>query len=237
MASTDTGELKIENTNINTAPDVKLSDQQKTLIGCVLDLMAGRPSLAKLQLWKDDAVFEDPITVARGRKQFEPQWYGLQTAFSEIERLHHEVTSSGNPIEMDLKTRYVVKGIGKEQTISSKINIFVDGDKISKMEDKWDGKLPESSFTDVSSPLTLLNPFWWLRYAEGWAFWGWSFVWETRVWNVRPALLCFFTRGFRRVHCGGTLFQKLRLTVVVHTGFPQDECCYRSEDGWRPKEC
>ncbi|KAL6717425.1 hypothetical protein ACLMJK_005340 [Lecanora helva] len=146
-----TSDLNIENTNIKTSTGVSLSDQQRTLVGSVLDLFAGRPSLKKLQLWDDNGVFEDPITKAEGRKQYEPQWYGLQAAFSEIERLHHEVTSGGNPISMDLRTRYVVKGIGKEQTIDSKVNIFFDKDtgKITKVEDKWDGKLPDSSFTNI----------------------------------------------------------------------------------------
>ncbi|KAL9132557.1 MAG: hypothetical protein Q9175_006267 [Cornicularia normoerica] len=147
QASSD---LNIENTNIKTASGVSLNEQQKTLVGSVLDLFAGRPSLKKLRLWNDDAVFEDPITVAKGRNRYEPQWYGLQAAFSEIERLHHEVTSGGNPITMDLRTRYVVKGIGKEQIIDSKINIFHDETyKIKKVEDKWDGKLPDSSFQNV----------------------------------------------------------------------------------------
>lgn len=66
--------LNIENTNIKTAPGVSLEGDQKTLVGSVLDLFAGRPSLEKLQLWKDDGVFEDPITVAQGRKQYEAQW-------------------------------------------------------------------------------------------------------------------------------------------------------------------
>ena len=157
--------------------------------------------MKKLSLWADDGVFEDPITVASGRKQFEPQWvsalnccskqkltlrqYGLQVAFKEIERLHHEVTDGGNPIGMDLKTRYVVKGIGKEQTISSKINIFYDKDtgKITKLEDKWDGQLPDSSFQNVSIS-QLVNPWWWLHYCEGWVWWMWSFAWNTRVWQV-----------------------------------------------------
>lgn len=108
-------DLNIENTNIKAASGVSLDEHQKTLVGSVLDvsyhfgfsmvmyltffqLFAGRPSLKKLQLWADDGTFEDPITKAVGRKQFEPQWYGLQSAFSEIERLHHEVTSAGNPI-------------------------------------------------------------------------------------------------------------------------------------------
>jgi len=144
-------DLNIENTNIKTASGVTLDDQQKTLVGSVLDLFAGRPSLKKLQLWADDGTFEDPITKAVGRAQYEPQWYGLQTAFSEIERLHHEVTSGGNPISMDLRTRYVIKGINKEQTIDSKVNIFYDNatGKITKVEDKWDGKLPESSIQNA----------------------------------------------------------------------------------------
>ncbi|MCJ1225880.1 hypothetical protein MMC12_002529 [Toensbergia leucococca] len=149
--STGSGDLGIENTNIKTASGVSLDDNQKTLVGSILDLFAGRPSLKKLSLWADDATFEDPITVAQGRKQYEPQWYGLQSAFSEIERLHHEVTDGGNPIAMDLKTRYVVKGIGKEQTINSKIVIFYDKatGKITKLEDKWDGQLPDSTFKNA----------------------------------------------------------------------------------------
>lgn len=115
--------------------------------------------------------------------------YGLQTAFSEIERLSHEVTSSGNPITMNLKTRYVVKGIGMEQTIASVIKIYTDDQgKISKVEDKWDGKLPESSIANVSL-IQLLNPLWWVGYGGAWLFWLWSFVWYTRLWLVGVMLL------------------------------------------------
>ncbi|KAL9047312.1 MAG: hypothetical protein Q9214_000071 [Letrouitia sp. 1 TL-2023] len=67
-------DLGIENTNIKVAQGVSLDEQQKTLVGSVLDLFAGRPSLKKLSLWADDGVFEDPITKAEGRKQYEPQW-------------------------------------------------------------------------------------------------------------------------------------------------------------------
>ncbi|TKA67237.1 hypothetical protein B0A55_08553 [Friedmanniomyces simplex] len=147
--SKSVGELNIESKNIKAASGVDLSDHQRTIIGSVLDLFAGRPSLAKLQLWKDEAEFTDPLTIAKGRKQYEAQWYGLQTAFSEIERLGHEVKSNGNPIEMDLDTRYVVKGLGKEQKISSKIEIWMEGDKIVKVADKWDGSLPEGSIAQA----------------------------------------------------------------------------------------
>ncbi|KAK7515276.1 uncharacterized protein IWZ02DRAFT_471339 [Phyllosticta citriasiana] len=150
--------LNIENTDIKTKPGVELSDQQKTIVGSILDLFAGRPSLAKLRLWSDDAVFEDPLTQAQGRQQYEPQWYGLQSAFAEIERLSHQVTSAGNPIVMDLKTRYVLKGIKKETVIASVVNIYTDNaGKISRVEDKWDGKLPDSSITNAFRRLNAVS--------------------------------------------------------------------------------
>jgi hypothetical protein len=187
-SNTETGELKLEST-VKTATGVELSSEQKTLVSSVLDLFAGRPSLAKLQLWKDDAVFSDPITVAKGRKEFEPQWvchpalqsfpsfsnillqYGLQTAFSEIERKDHSVTSSGNPIELDMTTLYKVKGIGKETTITSKVNIFHENGKITRVEDKWNGNLPDSGIANVSNYRGyILNPFFWTDWLFSWAF-------------------------------------------------------------------
>ncbi|KAF2110552.1 hypothetical protein BDV96DRAFT_603647 [Lophiotrema nucula] len=153
-----TGNLNIETTNIDTAPGVSLSSEQKTVVGSVLDLFAGLPSLPKLQLWRDDATFTDPITIATGRDKYQAQWYGLQTAFSEIERQHHQVTDSGNPIILDLKTRYVIKGIGKEQIIASKVFIHLDGEgKIAKVEDKWDGKLPDSSIANAFRHLNAVS--------------------------------------------------------------------------------
>lgn len=192
----------IESTNIQTAPGVNLNEDQRTIVGSVLDLFAGRPSLEKLSLWTDDAVFEDPITQARGRKQYEPQWYGLQAAFSEIERLHHSVTSSGNPIEMDLKTRYKVKGIGMEQVIDSKVLINLDNQgKITHVQDKWDGKLPESSIQNVSqriweNPLRAANPMLWAYYWGSWVFYAWSLVWWTTPWLVRGPAALFLPQRF-----------------------------------------
>lgn len=54
---------------------------------------------------------------------------------------------------MDLKTRYVVKGLGKEQTIDSKIKIWTEGEgpsmKITRLEDRWDDNLPDSTFKNA----------------------------------------------------------------------------------------
>ncbi|KAH9864272.1 hypothetical protein J1614_010206 [Plenodomus biglobosus] len=142
--------LNIESKDIQTAPSVKLSQEQHTIVGSILDLFAGRPSLPKLALWRDDATFTDQLAIATGREKFSAQWYGLQSAFSEIERLHHQVTDAGNPILIDMKTRYVIKGINKEQTIESVVAIYTDEQgKISRVEDRWNGKLPDGPISNA----------------------------------------------------------------------------------------
>jgi len=158
MSSSTLAKSNLETKDVQTAPGVSLSEQQSTIVASVLDLFAGRPSLPKLRLWRDDATFTDPLTIAQGRDKYSAQWYGLQAAFSEIERLNHQVKDAGNPILMDLRTRYVVKGIGKEQVIQSEVAIHLDGEgKIEKLEDKWDGKLPEGGIANVSISVTIGN--------------------------------------------------------------------------------
>ena len=146
-------QFKIENKALPSAPGVNLTESQQVITGSILDLFAGRPSKRKLTLWNDNATFSDPLTIAEGRKQYEPQWYGLAAVFSNIERLGGQVTSSGNPIEMDMKTRYTVKGLGSQQTIDSKIKIWTEGEganiKITRVEDRWDDKLPDSTFKNA----------------------------------------------------------------------------------------
>lgn len=137
--------------DINTAPDVHLFEHQKTIVRAILDLFKGRASPEKLQLWSDDAVLEDPVTIAKGRKQYEAQWYGLLSACSEIECLRYRVMSASNPIEMELEMQYTIKNIGMAKVIESVVRISLDDAGIVvKVEDKWNGELPESSFVNVS---------------------------------------------------------------------------------------
>lgn len=144
---------KIQTQTFPNAPGVSLNPSQQVITGSILDLFAGKPTLRKLSLWHDNATFSDPLTIAEGRKQFAPQWYGLPAVFSNIERLGGSVTNGGNPIEMDLKTRYTVKGLGSQQTIDSKIKIWTEGEgdnmRITRVEDRWNDQLPDSTFKNA----------------------------------------------------------------------------------------
>jgi hypothetical protein len=144
-------DLDIETTHITTLPGIKLNSHQTTIIGSILDLFAGSPSQPKLSLWRDDATYSDPLTIAKGRDQYSAQWYGLRIAFSEINRLNHQVKDAGNPMLMDLRIKYVIRGLDKEQMIQSVVAVYLDDEgKISKVEDRWNDALPEGAISEVS---------------------------------------------------------------------------------------
>jgi hypothetical protein len=54
---------------------------------------------------------------------------------------------------MDLKTTYKVKGLGTEKTIESLIRIFTDEsrERITSVEDRWNGNIPEGPIATVSA--------------------------------------------------------------------------------------
>jgi len=111
---------------------------------CNSQLFEGRPSLKHLSLWQPTALFQDPIAYAQGYDKFAAQWYGLASLFNPIAIQSHLVTSGGNPIEVSLTNKYVLKGINKEQVMDSVLKIHVGSDgKIEKVEDRWNDKLPE----------------------------------------------------------------------------------------------
>lgn len=61
------------------------------------------------------------------------------------------MTAVGNPLELEMSNKYVVKGIKKEQVMNSIVKIYLSADgKIEKVEDRWNGKLPEGAISDVS---------------------------------------------------------------------------------------
>jgi hypothetical protein len=144
----------VKNTSINSAPGTNLSQHQKLLVGSVLDLFEGKPTLKHLSLWNRNAVFADPLTDAVGYDRFAAQWYGLPAVFGKIQLVSHKVVDGGNPMEVELQNRYTAKLVGKTQEIKSRVKIWVGGDgMIERVEDKWDGKeLPDGFVGEVSYP-------------------------------------------------------------------------------------
>lgn len=86
--------------------------------------------------------------------------------------------SDKNPIEIEMRTRYTLKAVKKATEISSVVKVWVgdgtgsdlgvkekegvpnaEGDrgKIVRLEDRWNGKLPEGMFSEVCSASVCLG--------------------------------------------------------------------------------
>ncbi|KAK3938075.1 hypothetical protein QBC46DRAFT_391115 [Diplogelasinospora grovesii] len=142
--------IGIKNRNLNVPSGLHLSEHQQVLVGSVLDLFEGCPSLKHLGLWQKEGTFTDNITIAQGYDKYAAQWYGLPAMFDPIELQKHKILSNGNPIELEITNKYTVKGMGEGQTMDSLVRIFVGDDgKIAKVEDKWNPSLPEGSISEA----------------------------------------------------------------------------------------
>ena len=75
---------------------------------------------------------------------------------------------------------YKVKGVGTAHSITSKVKIFTEGEKIKKVVDRWDDELPEGTFKNVSVLSLRSLPY----YCHSRLYWGWHFCWETLWWRV-----------------------------------------------------
>ena len=58
---------------------------------------------------------------------------------------------------MDMKTEYTVKGLGVKKIIESKIHIYTQADKITKLQDKWGGTLPDNAFQNIFRKLNAIT--------------------------------------------------------------------------------
>ena len=77
-----------------------------------------------------------------------------------------------------------MKVVGTEKVTSTKVKIHTeDLGKISKVDDRWDGKIPEGTFALVS----FFRLWSWILPTKEIGFGLWSVCWETRLWQVRCA--------------------------------------------------
>jgi hypothetical protein len=99
--------------------------------------------------------------------------------------------------------------LGSEQVITSKVKVWTSENgggemRIEKVEDRWDGKIPEGAFAKVGLS-EVVNPLWWFRVWRVLAWWAFCWVAWTRVWVVSWEVSLLATPHLRSC-LGGTAF-------------------------------
>ncbi|KDE08161.1 hypothetical protein MVLG_01641 [Microbotryum lychnidis-dioicae p1A1 Lamole] len=147
------------NATVSTAPTTApaagehglvLDERRAQLVKNVQDLFSSKPRLEIFeQDWKKDAVFEDPICIAKGDKEYMAQWYGMPKAFPQSETLSWKVLKNEpGLIEYEQVQKYTVAGIHTVKEMKSLVHIELDptDNKITRFEDRWNGKEMKSGW-------------------------------------------------------------------------------------------
>ncbi|KAK3066004.1 hypothetical protein LTR53_017805 [Teratosphaeriaceae sp. CCFEE 6253] len=121
------------------------SSTEKTIIDQVTSLYQCRPSDEAYSHYRKDAVFHDPVSIAKGLDSIKSQFNGMPKIFERSDTQKLEVLDDPqqpNSIVLNLTQHYVFKG-GKtpEKTLNSKVTLKLDQDgMIEHHEEEWDHK-------------------------------------------------------------------------------------------------
>ena len=122
---------------------------EKRLIDDVLLLYQLKPCEASYSHYSPDAVFHDPVSIAKGIDSIRSQFNGMPKVFAEsvTEKCDVIAAESETPekVAVNLTQRYTFKSMipgktkGGEKTVNSKVTFYLDGDGlIEKHDEEWD---------------------------------------------------------------------------------------------------
>ncbi|KAK7693202.1 hypothetical protein QCA50_002768 [Cerrena zonata] len=124
--------------------DPAVEEVYRSVIEDLQEVYCGRVTLDILRRrFKRDAVFEDPLCVARGWDQYAAQWFALPKVITKSERTSFRIitaTVSPNRLIFEQTQVYTFKFIGLTKVIPSVVIVDLDDDfRITRLEDQWYG--------------------------------------------------------------------------------------------------
>ncbi|KAI4183251.1 MAG: hypothetical protein L6R41_005493 [Letrouitia leprolyta] len=126
------------------------SPSEQTLITDILQLYQLNPSEQAYRHYSPEAIFHDPVSIAKGLDSIKSQFNGMPKIFAEsttekCDLLANDSSSPPNSIALNLTQRYVFKSPipfkskGAEKTVNSKVTFTLDGKgRISRHDEEWD---------------------------------------------------------------------------------------------------
>ena len=119
------------------------SPQEQTIIDDVLSLYQLHPTDKSYSHYRSDAVFHDPVSIAKGLDSIKSQFNGMPKLFERSDTQKCEVIDdpkASNSIVLNLTQHYVFKGSKTpEKTVNSRITLKMDGQgMIEHHEEEWD---------------------------------------------------------------------------------------------------
>lgn len=129
--------------NPSNLPTRQPSAKEQQIIKDVLSLYQLNPTPTSYSHYREDAVFHDPVSIAKGLDSIKSQFNGMPKLFSRSDTQQCDVLDdpkNAHNLVLNLTQHYVFKGDKTpEKTVNSKITLVLDeSGMIKHHEEEWD---------------------------------------------------------------------------------------------------
>ncbi|KAL4753338.1 hypothetical protein BDW72DRAFT_201677 [Aspergillus terricola var. indicus] len=108
----------------------------------ILSLYGGSASEDDMNVYAEQAIYDDPFSYCDTRYKIAGQWYGIPKLFSKSETLATEVTSSAeHELVWKQRRKYTFSGVHASKIVDSLVSIKLEGsepdEKVVYHKDMW----------------------------------------------------------------------------------------------------
>ncbi|RAK71048.1 uncharacterized protein BO72DRAFT_442844 [Aspergillus fijiensis CBS 313.89] len=131
------------------AASLPLTPPRQAIQRHILNLYSGSAAAADMQVYAEQAVYDDPLSYCDTRHKIAGQWYGIPRLFARSETLATEVVaSSDDELVWKQRQRYTVAGVHASKVVDSLVSLRLEpsagggggGEKVVYHKDMWNEK-------------------------------------------------------------------------------------------------
>ncbi|RDW78714.1 uncharacterized protein DSM5745_05566 [Aspergillus mulundensis] len=137
------------NGNVDYEPhpenSISISPERAEIQRHILSLYAGSASKDDMEVYTEQAIYDDPFSYCDTRYKIAGQWYGVPKLFSKSETIATEVTSSTeHELAWKQRRKYTLAGIHASKVADSLVSLKLQrsgpGEKVVYHKDMWNEK-------------------------------------------------------------------------------------------------
>ncbi|KAL4756911.1 uncharacterized protein BDW70DRAFT_171868 [Aspergillus foveolatus] len=122
---------------------ISISPSRAKIQERILSLYGGSASEDDMNVYAEQAIYDDPFSYCDTRYKIAGQWYGIPKLFSKSETLATEVTSSTeHELVWKQRRKYTFAGVHASKTVDSLVSLKLEGsepdEKVVYHKDMWD---------------------------------------------------------------------------------------------------
>ncbi|OJK04256.1 hypothetical protein ASPACDRAFT_112707 [Aspergillus aculeatus ATCC 16872] len=129
----------------NPDASLPLSPTRQAIQRHILNLYGGSASASDMQVYAEQAVYDDPLSYCDTRYKIAGQWYGIPKLFARSETLATEVVASpDDELVWKQRQRYTVAGVHASKVVDSLVSLRLEAvggqEKVVYHKDMWNEK-------------------------------------------------------------------------------------------------